>query len=67
VQEYVPNRRHLYEVDGCDFDATARMTAKCVAQWAASYEWWPVGYPDEARSGLLPADPQARHPLIDEL
>jgi hypothetical protein len=67
VQEYVPDRRYLYDVEGFDFDVAARLTAKCVAQWATSYECWPVGYPDEAKSGLIPGDPQARHALIGEL
>jgi hypothetical protein len=67
VEEYTPNRHYIYDVPEFDVDSAARTTAQCVAEWATDYECWPVGYPDIARAGPLPADVQGRRALIDAL
>lgn len=48
-------------------DVLARLTAKHVSRWADRFEAYRLILRSEARNGPLPAEPQTREELIDEL
>jgi hypothetical protein len=67
LTEYRPNPSYLYESSDFDVDAAAKVLVNCLARWATDYEFWPVGFPEDARRGSLPTDRAARDALLETL
>ncbi len=64
--EYLPEPAYFREFQGFSSVDAARITARCVAQWADRYEAWPVGIPSVIREGALPRTAAARAMVVRE-
>src|SRR5260370_3915314 len=74
-EHYLPEDAHFVDQARVPFNLAARVTARCVAQWADRYQAYPLSGTGAApspasarwREGALPTDPGGREALIDDL
>lgn len=64
---YLPEDFYYFGKVSVPLELAARVTARHLARWADRFEVYPLGQPRDCRAGPLPADPDARQAIIDEL